>query len=661
MSAKKIKNIKIRNVYPFYIDDVNDKFFISLNNHPNKKFVSKVLPKIKKNLVEDELEKFIEIDNLAKNEKVLLMLNLALKKIASKTGSINNDIFKVQSYDKFKEPLYIRLLEEDKEIELVSDNQSERRFNFVVDINPTSYLFDYIKSLRLSFYLDEDTKILSGGFALTLVNQTSEDLPFESVVSEIYLTSLIRHYIVKQLYPLSLNNILDLISEYEPLSSQKISKKSQPKIISKKNNLGIDFKNVTANDLKANWTELIKRKYLNFKPTLSDEAKQEKTDGLFFSILITAMISLSLYEELKIYFRNEKPELILNILDKPSQIKEDPNQNPEQDFFELGRFLKSSYFRDDITKKQDLTKLKSFEDVFSVISEHQATIEYESFAQPLPIYDVQVSDNTPFVSSKKLITEDMNSRLIYLLTTSPELFGMDLYSSFFIGFDQLLNVLEKNRLNTNVSESFKTKIENSRAEINNNYVTYISNAPAVLLLKNEQVDIFKNYFWAEIYAQSKLWIRNDIEHDFNNENLQKTPQFYRDKIRALEHLSFDWYDDFYGLPEIREIVKKIDSISDLKKSIDALTNRLKQNDSLNKKDKERRTMVYAFVVASIIGFINFFGMVFTILTVNDINAGLTTTNEIVVGITTALAAVLVSIIIYFIISLIKQRDKKSKK
>lgn len=659
MSNKKWNNLTIRNIYPFYVDNINDKFFVSLNNHPNKKFVTKVLPKIKKNLVEEELEKFIEIDNLTKNEKVALMLNLALKKIASKTGSVNNDIFKVHEYDRFKEPLYIRVLDEDKEIELVSDNQSERRFNFIIDINPTSYLYSYMKSIRLSFYLDEETKILSGGFSLTLTDQTSDNLNFEEVVNNVYLSTLIRHYIIKQLYPLSLNNILDLISNYELVAPGK-SKRTQSKPTFKKNNLEIDFKSVTANDLKANWSELIKRKYLKFNTSLTKEEIIEKTDGLFFSILIGTMINLSLYEELKIYFTSQKPELILNILDKPSQIKEDPNQNPEQDFFELGRFLKASYFRNDILKKHNLSKLKSFEDVFSAISEHQTTVDYESFSQPIPIFDVQISNNAPFVSSKKMITEDMDTRLLYLLTTSPELFGMDLYSSFFIDYAQLLNVLEKNRLNTNVSNSFKAKIEASRAEINNNYVTYMSGAPAILLLKNEKIDIFKNYLWAEIYAQSKIWIKNDIEHDFNNQNLIKTSQFYHDKINALERLSFDWYDDFYGLSEIREIVKKIDSINNLKKSIDALSIKLKQNDSLVKKDRERKMMVYAFVVASIIGFINFFGMVFTVLTVNDVNAGLTTVNLVIIGIASALAFTLLSIIIYFVINLYKSKELKNQ-
>ena len=46
--GKDYNGIKIKNIHSFYIDNINDKFFTSLNNHPNRYFVNKVLPKIQK-------------------------------------------------------------------------------------------------------------------------------------------------------------------------------------------------------------------------------------------------------------------------------------------------------------------------------------------------------------------------------------------------------------------------------------------------------------------------------------------------------------------------------------------------------------------------------------------------------------------------------------
>lgn len=667
MKNKKIISLNIEDIFPFYIDNVNIKFFNSLNQIPNKKFVNKILPRIKKTLDEEELEKFIELDNLTKLEKVNLMLNLALKKIVSKTGSYNCDIFKTQTYDKFNEPMYIKNVELHKDIEIVSDNLSERRYNFVIETNENSYLNMYVKKISLSFYLDDETKILSGGFALQLFEGSvgnSGSISEEKTVDLIYLSNLIRHYISKQLYPISLDNIVDMVSEYIPTPEQNKNRNATKLVKNHTNssktwNSPLNFKGVTANDLKDNWNELIHRKYLKFRNDLTDDEKKLMADNLFFSILITTMITLSLYQELKIYFTSEKPELILKILDRPSSIKEDPNQNPEADFFELAKFISQNYFKKKLPAKNNYKQIKKFDDVIELVSEHQAAFDYESYGTPIPIYSVQTDDEMPFVSSKKVVTENMTMRIIYLMTISPELFGMNQHTSFFIEYGQLLKVIEHTKNNLGVSDRFKEKIEKSRCEINNNYVTYISDAPSILIIKNEPIPLFGNYFWAEIYAQSRIWIRNDLEFDINNHSIKKNTNFYRDKIKVLENLAFDWYDDFYGLSEIKGIVKKIDAISDIKNSIDILISKLKQQDSINKKDTERRTMVMAFIVATIIGLINFFGMVFTILAVGDIDAGLTPVNIASISVASMFSLVLAAIIIYFSVSIYKRRKKRN--
>lgn len=667
MNEKKIVALGIDNIFPFYIDNVNNKFFNSLNQASNKKIVNKILPKIKKTLEEEELKKFTEIDNLTKLEKVNLMLNLALKKIVSKTGSYECDIFKIQNYDKFNEPMYIKSVEPEKDIEIISDVLSERRYNFAIEINSNSYLNMYLKKIKLSFYLDDENKILSGGFALQLIeedkiNFENKEFDYFKIIDSLYISNLIRHYISKQLYPISLNNILDIVSEYTINNVQKKHTSRNNKTTKNVKLLtpSLNFKGITANDLKDNWTELIYRKYLKFKIDFSNEQKKVFSDNLFFSILISTMIILSLYEELKIYFTSEKPELILNILDRPSSIKEDPNQNPEADFFELGKFLKQNYRSKNIISKNKYRKINKFEDLINLVSDYKATSEYESFGLTIPIYTIQIDDTTPFVSAKKIIIENMNMRILYLLTIYPELFGLNPYTSYFIDYEQLLKVIKKTETNLNVSESFKSKIENSRCEINNNYITYISDTSSILIIKKESVSLLSNYFWAEIYAQSRIWLRNDIEYDFNNNIIEKNSNFYREKIQILENLSFDWYDEFYGLSEIKGIVKKIDSINNLKSSIDLLIAKLKQEDSLKKKDTERRTMVIAFIVATVIGLINFFGMVFTILTVSDIQAGLTTPNIIVISIASVFAFILLFVVGYYLFAIHFKRKKTKK-
>ncbi len=94
-------------------------------------------------------------------------------------------------------------------------------------------------------------------------------------------------------------------------------------------------------------------------------------------------------------------------------------------------------------------------------------------------------------------------------------------------------------------------------------------------------------------------------------------------------------------------MQKIDSKSNLKTSIEEMVNRFKHEQRINKKDNERVLMIFAYIAAFVVGFINFFSMVFTILTVSDLNAGLTVPNIIVISIASVLAFILIVIAVLF--------------
>ena len=70
-NKSKYNGIKVKNIWPFYIENINEKFFESLSNYSNKAFANKILPKIQKNFDEDEMEKFNELDSLTKNSKIV--------------------------------------------------------------------------------------------------------------------------------------------------------------------------------------------------------------------------------------------------------------------------------------------------------------------------------------------------------------------------------------------------------------------------------------------------------------------------------------------------------------------------------------------------------------------------------------------------------------
>lgn len=677
MSAKnltKFNGIKIKNIWPFYIDNINDKFFDSLSNHPNKILVNKILPKIQKNLSEDELEKFNEIDSLTKNSKIMLMLNLALKKIVSKTGSKNCDLFNILGKNKFNEPYYIKSLTFDAD-SYASGNKSkfdnDRKYDYIIEINNDSYLKKYISSIQLSFFLDNDIKMLSGGFSLNSDYVDKKSTDFLGIVTNIYFNSLIKHFVSKQLYPLSLENLLTIISNgNEDFKIKPKSKKNTNNLKQKKKSL--NFEEITIDDLKDNWINFINRKFLNFYK-VSEKEKEYLENDLFFSILTIDLVMLSLYEELRIYFTNENPEIILSVLDKPMHIKDDPNQNVETDFYELAKYTKNTYFPD--SKNIKVTKIKTADDLIKAL---QLQKTYNEFSFGMPIFSVEIYlkgfENYP--SALEVFEHDFQLKFLYMLVIFPEVFGMDLATGNFIEYHQLLETLKKTNVNNRKATlSFAENIKKTKCEFNYEFMSFVGDEPSMLIVKNntylknnklytneneEYTGLYENYFWAQIFVQSRLWKRIHIEQDFNNIYSSQENRYHSDQIKALERLSFSWYDDYYGMSQIRPIVNKIDEQIDLKKSIENLRLKIIQRDELAKKDKERGTILFAYIIATLIGFINFFGMVFTILTVTDPTAGLTTTNIIVISIGTIFATTLFLILIFFGFKVIKPIRKEKK-
>lgn len=671
-TSLKFNGIKLKNIWPFYIDNINDKFFDSLSNHPNKIFVNKILPKIQQNLDEDELEKFNEIDSLTKNSKIMLMLNLTLKKIVSKTGSKDCDLFQVLDKNKFNEPIYIRSLTFENDTYSLGNRSkfdNDRKYDYVIEINENSYLKKYISQIQLSFFLDDDIKMLSGGFSLNCEYANNKSMDFEDVTDKIYLNSLIKHFVSKQLFPLSLENLLTIISNNND-DFKVLPKKKKTTPVKKKNNLNYD--DITIDDLKDNWIDFLNRKYINFFE-LSAKEKEYLEHDLFFSILTIKLIMLCLYEELRIYFTNKNPEIVLSLLDKPMIIKEDPNQNVQTDFYELAKYINNVYFAE--SRNLKVKKIKTADELIETLQLQKNFNEF-SFGAPIFSTELFLDNYSNFATAHQAFDNDIQLKIIYLMIIFPEVFGMDLATGNFIEYHQLQQTLKKTSINNRkATNSFTENLNRTICEFNYEYMTFLGDEPSMLIVKNhtivknnklytnddkEPTGLYENYFWAQIFVQSRLWKRIHIEQDFNNIYISRENKYHKDQIQDLENLNFSWYDDYYGMSQIRPIVNKIDEQIQLKKSIESLRLKIIQRDELSKKDKERGTVLFAYVIATLIGFINFFGMVFTILTVDDTSAGLTPINIAIITIGSIFAIILFLIFVFFGFKVIRPIRKNKK-
>lgn len=676
-TKNKYNGIKVKNIWPFYIENINEKFFESLSNHSNKVLVNKILPKIQKGFDEDEMEKFNEIDSLTKSSKILLMLNLILQKIVSKTGSSTSDLLYCFEKNRFNEPVYIKPLTFENNFYAHANKSkfdNERKYDFLIEIDRNSYLKKYISNIQLSFFLEDEAKMLSGGFSINLEQISDSNNEFQEMVNSIYLHSLIKHFISKQLYPLSLDNLLTIISngnkDFEILS-KKINKNSKHNVKQHKPNKKINYEEITIQDIKENWDYFINRKYLQFKKLTPKEKEYFETD-LFFSILIINLIMLALYEELKIYFTNENPEIILKLLDKPSTIKEDPNQNVETDFYELAKFLNHNFL--DNAKSKKVKEIKTAEELIETLNLQKNIYEF-SFG--MPIFSVEIyalEAGIKSATAEDTFNENFDLKIFFLMVIFPELFGMDLATGNFIEYDQLLDTIKATNINNRkVTLSFMDMINKTKCEFNYDYMSFVGDEPSMFIVKNDTkisksklftnddyvpTGLYENYLWAQIFIQSRLWKSVSVEKDFAYDCANNHATYHKNKIKKLEDLSFSWYDDYYGMSQIKPIVSKIDEQINLRKSIESLRMKIIQRDELSKKDKERGTVLFAYIVATLIGFINFFGMIFTILTVKNPADGLTPLNIVFICIGSVFASFLFFILVFFGIKVIKPFRKK---
>lgn len=654
-----IKSLKVRTIFPFYIKNVNEKFFSEIANNPNKTFVKKVLPKIESEFDPDDIEAIKVIENLKKPEKIQRMINFALKKIVALTGTQKTELFAKSGIDEFKEPLYIRAKSNFSDLEILGDIHEDRRFSYSINIERDSYLFAFVEQIQLAFYLDHETNRISGGFSLNWGN-TVHDLSFDDAVEEVFVRTMIKKFWKAQLYPMSLDNLISIAQEKTKLTNHKNNQPSLSK--------SIDFDQITINELQNNWSKFIEKKFLRFK-NLTEPEKKFYVDELFYSVLMISLIMLYLLQEINTYFTSEKPELILGLLSKPTKLVSNEDQNYKEDFNALMKYVASSYQSSTNIDKKLLNKIKDTSDLIETLSNFSASDSTNVFLgelistyETLPIQKIKILDKDNFLY-------DYQFKAFFLMLTFPEIYSLGIDNPNLIEYQQLINNLKMNK-DINLSNSLSDNIDNAICEMNYDYASFVT-SESILILKNndplyiekhdekvlvvrdENRRLYNNYFWAVIYLQSKIAEKNSIEARVNKLNKVKNRYrtlFYKEALQNLSDLQFDWYDHFYGLPQIKKIVKKLDDNNNFKNSLEILSTKIKNEDEISKKETERNWIILAFIIALLNALIDFIACVFSILP----NQGPVANGYIYtfIGIATAIATILFGILAASVVRLI---------
>ncbi|AAT27574.1 MPN338 family protein [[Mycoplasma] mobile] len=633
-----IKSLKTRTIFPFYIKNVNEKFFSNLNNHQNKIFLKKILPRIENELENEELQAIKTIENLAKPEKILRMINLALKKVAALTGTRNTELFQKIGKDEFNEPLFIRIKANHNDLEILGDKHEDSRFSYAININRDNYLFPFIEQIQLAFYLDHETNRISGGFSLNVGNDET-DLDFKESVDKVYFYSIMKKFWTAQLYPLTLDNILNIVYDINGTKSTNKSNSKFSNTNTKKSSQGyskdwakvINFEQVSLEELQDNWRKFIDKKFLKYK-SFSNEERKFYEDQAFYMMMITSLVMLYLLQEINTYFTSEKPELILGLLNKPARLTDNKDQNYQEDFNALTSYIyKNFYLNEKNSKNIRIKKIDRAKELVDFLTDYsQANTSDISLSDLVSSFEILPNTKIQMLDRKSIL-EDLNFKAFFLLIAFPELYSISPNNSTLIEYRQLLNSLDSSQ-NMSFSNSIIENLDDYITEINYDYASFVTTNSIVILKNNDPVSVdvqnnkilvvkdenrrvYNNYFWSVIYLQSKISEKNHIEFEINrilNSDIKYKSFIFKEAIQNLDDLQFDWYDHFYGLP-IKNIIQKMDNENNLKNSIDILSSKIKKENEEIKRTTERNYITLAFVIAVLIGFFDFISMVFTIL------------------------------------------------
>ena len=570
--------------YFFYINNISHNFDIDLQDYHFDEDDS---------LNKEDIQEIKQFSNITKSSIVIKIINSVFNRIAMLTTSKNVSLFKNLSKD--NEPFYITYdKNNDFSNSILGNIHTNKMYSFVAYINESSYLYRFADKLNIMFYLQQDTNRLVGGFALNKLDTDSNN--FNDTLDDYYVSNLINNFIIDQLYPFDLELLLDINKKgFNP--NNKNASNTQTVNISNIEKLTMDNKNL--NLLKSNWEKLITNKFIKYKlDTLSQEDIKYYKETLFYSIMSTWMIIIQLVEELDEYFTSGNEQKLIASSNKKQEIINAVNLTDTEDFLSIANYLK-------VTKTADIMASK---------------FDNYSLSEPTLLYDVYTEDNIYLLDINQILKNRILTSFLMLILFKSE-YGINDINANFLNINQLKKLVfedVKNGFSSDKIQNFKQTISTQ----NFDYVSFV-NSEQIVLLHNPATDknkeykkIVNYYIWALVFVVSKRLEMNDLQSHTNYimiSNQKAKVIFFRQIIRDIEDIKFNWDDDFFGIKQIKNIVFTMNKQMQIMQDLNKLMDHVKNEDEIFKRQTERTSIILSFIVALLIGYVDFLACVFSIL------------------------------------------------
>ena len=611
------KKFKIKDVFPFYIRNVNGIF------------LDEQVKEDKKHKYEHELSDH----NFLDKKTITEVINVILSKIVSITGTEASELLEPVGYDDYGNKMYISQTKSKAYARILGNKQEENFFSYQINISPNNYLYELVDGIDLSFYLNKETKHITGGFGWRNFKFNASD---NHLINNFYFVNLVNTFLETELFPLSMNNLLNIFKKEDGQSE--------------------DFYSA----LKEKWDALIHASYQNEEPIQEVQYIINNKDKIFQRFLILIFLMIHVLEQLDDYFTNKNVHDFLHSQLKKNDFGNNQDQDESQDLQALVNYLNNH------------TDINSYE----VIKNH-IYYKYDNYtiSEPVEFYEIALKDEVVFLDTESLIKNKLINSILSVLLF-PKSFGLGSANLFQMNYSMLTDLVYENLNNENLSfinEDKKEDILSSICEINFDYVSMIKNNRVVILENNNEVsqevveEVSQYYFWAEIYLQSKILELKDIENYVNyffRSNEKWKIITFRKIIRDLHDLDFNENDSFYGAPQIKHIVSHIDTKNDYHDLLHKLTLKVKNEDEIYKRQTERMSIIVAFMVALMIGYIDFFACIYSVApcSYSNINWGWILSSVITGSVFAFInLVILMTTLVYLVMSRTKVKEIENRK
>ncbi len=602
-------------VFPFNVKNLNYKLFLHEQNLKHltsneEKVIKQAQSNPKRYVIFSKNNKFW------KNGKLEQAINYIF------TNIVNSTNMKLPIFDKFSNGSYIDMIEHASDA-FNEDNISN--FTYNININKKSSIYSVLKKFKLTLNVNRLSERVSGGFILDFNLHPS--LAFEDTVDLIYLFNLFKENVNAQLLPLNMESVLDIISGNEVKITHSHGYDDKHEHYAKLTQLNsiVDFKYISINTLYKLWNNLLDEKYIYAHGhQFSNERIQYLKNDLFYALLLIMFLNVYVVSELNEIFTSTNSFSIFDINMLSANVQNDETNAPNnKDYFD--RFVQMLHHNclhhgsifvnvNEENKKNKIIK-------GNPISLRDVKINY-SLSSPSIVYNMKFIKFKNVVHFNELLKND-EYLAIFLMILFPNTFSLNMSDNkIFPKLDLIYDYMKY--LKEMDKEKYRLEIKKCLCENTYYFYSFIKN-DNVILLENNSYDVRSKltlenisyyYLIGICFIQSRLNELKILEKignfvEFTNDIRWKNIPYHKLQ-RDLTDIDFDCDSiNLFANQKLTSILNKMQSDYQLKEKITTEQDKIRWSDELFKRGIERSNFIIAFIVAILVGFINYFGQLYS--------------------------------------------------